>query len=73
MALPESLIWDVVVSDRWGSTVWTDQVSHDTNLGWDGNDYEGQPCVPGPYAWRAVSSSPLEGQTVWKGWVNVLR
>lgn len=73
MVLPESLTWDVVVADRWGKTVWTDQVAHDTNLGWDGNDHEGQPCVPGPYAWRAVSSSPLEGQTVWKGWVNVLR
>lgn len=73
LVLPESMTWDVVVADRWGRTVWTEQVSHEVNVGWDGKDDEGQPCVPGPYAWRAVSSTPLEGQTVWKGWVNVLR
>lgn len=72
-ALPESVVGSVVVFDRWGSVVWESAVSAEQPEVWDGSNQEGSPCASGVYGWRLLTGAPVQGQTEWKGWVNVLR
>jgi gliding motility-associated-like protein len=74
--LPEDVIAEVEVFNRWGQGVWSGSVSHDAAMaeqGWDGTDSQGERCAPGVYGWRMLTDTEVEGQTEWKGWVKLIR
>ena len=72
-ALPEEVEGEVLVFDRWGTTVFRSPVSMEEPHVWDGMDASGTPCLPGVYGWRLTTETPVGGQSEWKGWVNVIR
>ena len=70
-SVPEGQTGQLSVVNRWGLQVWQGQLS--ANLGWDGTDAAGDPMNAGMYAWRMVLDEAFEGQSVWKGWVTLVK
>ena len=70
-SMPEGQTGQLSVVNRWGLEVWQGQLS--SNLGWDGTDAAGDPMNAGMYAWRMVLDEAFEGQSVWKGWVTLVK
>ncbi len=72
-AVPDAFEGELSVFNRWGHVVWQGQFEENGTLAWSGEDLNGAPCDAGVYGWRLSSQEGVEGQTEWKGWVNVIR
>ena len=70
-SMPENQTGQLSIVNRWGIKVWQGQVSSES--GWDGTLASGEVAEVGTYAWRMVLDGALEGQSVWKGWVTLVK
>ena len=70
-SMPTDQTGQLSVVNRWGLEVWHGEVSAET--GWDGNNAAGELMGAGTYAWRMVLDEAHEGQSVWKGWVTLVK
>lgn len=70
-SMPQPMRGQMSIVDRWGNEVWNGVMTDQE--GWDGRKASGEPCELGTYAWRMVLEEEVEGQSVWKGWVTLVR